>query len=140
VFNRYEEGISIWRLNKELIERGLTDSLSFVNETLKTEAYTGLSNKYGMNRVYPQIISSEQFSRCKEIKKSNNKKLDKTSEIYFGKGLIKCKHCGAKYMAMKTSLQYLCYNRFGREQKINRTLACRESASINLNILDTISV
>lgn len=138
VFDRYEQGISIIKLNKELIERGLTESLSFVNEALKCDAYTGLSNKYGMNRVYPQIISSEQFDRCKEIKKKNNKKLDKTNEVYFAKGLIKCKHCGAKYMAMKTSIQYLCYNRFGREQRLKPTLACRESPSININILDTI--
>ncbi|WP_163323561.1 recombinase family protein [Draconibacterium mangrovi] len=138
VFNRYEAGISVWKLNKEIVERGLHNSISFVNETLKCEAYTGLSNKYGMNRVYPQIISVEQFNRVKELKKKNNKKLDKSNEIYFGKGLIKCNHCGAKYLAMKSSIQYLCYNRFGREQKINPTLACRESASININVLDTI--
>jgi DNA invertase Pin-like site-specific DNA recombinase len=138
VFNRYEEGISLWKLNKELMERGLTDSLSFVNETLKTEAYTGLSNKYGMNRIYPQIISNEQFERCIEIKKKNNKRLDKTNEIYFAKGLIKCTHCGAKYMAMKSSIQYLCYNRFGREQKLDKTKSCRTSPIININILDTI--
>ena len=138
VFDRYLRGISIIKLNKELNERGLHDSTSFVTETLKCEAYTGLSNRYGMNRKYPQIVSNEQFEAVKERKRTNNKKLDKANEIYFAKGLIKCTHCGAKYMAMKTSIQYLCYNRFGRESRINPKLKCKQSLSININILDTI--
>jgi len=138
IFNRYEQGISIMKLNKELIERGLINSGCFVKESLEFDGYTGLGTKYGMDRVYPQIISKEQFKSCETRKKNNNKKLDKTNEIYFGKGLIKCTHCGAKYMAMKNSIQYLCYNRFGREQKLDKSKACRESASININILDTI--
>lgn len=137
-FDRYEAGISKMKLNKELLQRGMIDSACFVTETLKCEAYTGLSNKYKMNRVYPQIISKEQFDRCKAIARKNNKRLDKANEIYFGKGIIRCTECGATFLAMKTSVQYLCYNRFGREQKLDKTKACRTSASININILDTI--
>jgi site-specific DNA recombinase len=43
VFDRYEQGISIFKLNKELRERGKIHSDSFVGECLKTEAYTGVS-------------------------------------------------------------------------------------------------
>ena len=38
-----------------------------------------------MNRKYPQIISVEQFEKCREIAKNNNKRADKTNEIYFAK-------------------------------------------------------
>lgn len=89
VFNRYEKGISILKLNKELLERGKINSDSFVGETLKCEAYTGVSNKYGMKRQYPPIISIEQFNKCQQIKRNNNKRLDKSKEVYFGKRIIK---------------------------------------------------
>ena len=138
VFDRYEQGISILKLNKELLERGKINSDSFVSETLKSEAYTGLSNKYGMNRQYPQIISNEQYERCQRLKRTNNKKLDKSNEVYFGKRLIKCTVCGSHYMAMKTSIQYLCYNRFGRESRLHPEKKCKTSPTININILDTI--
>lgn len=138
IFNEYESGKSMMKLMKELKERGLVNTSFFVRGTLISDCYTGISNQYGMNRVYPQIISVEQYNRCKEIAKENNKRADKTNEIYFCRKLIKCTECGTHYIAMKSSLMYLCYGRYGKEAKINPENACKNSPIINLNILDSL--
>ena len=163
VFNRYEQGISIFKLQTELMERGKTRSTSFVSEILKSEEYTGeftgefatekfIEKNKKLNRKYPQIISREQFIRCKKIAKENNKKADKANEVYMAYKLIKCVECGGTYIGMKSTIQYLCYNRYGKESRIKRELAkknpekaneilkevCKDSIGININILDTV--
>ncbi len=125
-------------LTKELLKRGRTNTTNFVRGILISEAYTGLSNEYGMNRTYPPIISKEQFKKCRDIAKSNNKKADKTNEIYFAKKLIKCIECGTHYIAMKSSLTYLCYGRYGKEAKLHPETACKSSPIININVLDSL--
>lgn len=138
IFNEYEKGRSTMNLTKELLKRGKTNSINFVRGILISEAYTGVSNEYGMNRNYPQIISVEQFKKCRDIAKSNNKRADKTNEIYFAKKLIKCVECGTHYIAMKTSITYLCYGRYGKEAKFNPETACKLSPTININVLDSL--
>lgn len=125
-------------LTKELKERGKINTTFFVRGILISEAYTGLSNEYGMSRTYPQIISIEQFNRCRKLAKERNKKADKTNEIYFCKKLIKCTECGTHYIGMKSSIMYLCYGRYGKEAKIFPEKACKESPMININILDSL--
>ena len=138
IFNEYENGKSMMKLMKELKERGLVNTSFFVRGTLISDCYTGISNQYGMNRVYPQIISVEQFNRCREIAKENNRRADKTNEIYFCRKLIKCTECGTHYIAMKSSLMYLCYGRYGKEARINPETACKNSPVLNLNLLDSL--
>lgn len=138
IFNEYAKGRSIMKLTKELLDRGKINTQNFVNGILNSEAYTGISNKYGMNRVYPQIISNELYQKCRQIAKENNKKLDKTPEVYFCKKLIKCNECGTNYIGMKSSLIYLCYGRYGKEAKLNPANACKNSPVININLLDSL--
>ncbi len=138
IFNEYEKGRSTMNIQKELLKRGKIDSTNFVRGILISEAYTGLSNEYGMNRTYPQIISVEQFNKCREIAKNNNKKADKANEIYFAKKLIKCVECGTHYIAMKSSITYLCYGRYGKEAKLKPETACKSSPTININLLDSL--
>lgn len=138
IFNEYEKGRSLMNLTKELIKRGKITTTNFVRGILISEAYTGLSNEYKMNRKYPQIISIEQFKKCREIAKNNNKRADKTNEIYFAKKLIKCVECGTHYIAMKSCLVYLCYGRYGKEAKLNPETACKSSPVININVLDSL--
>lgn len=138
IFNEYEKGRSTMNLTKELKERGKINTTFFVRGILISEAYTGLSNEYGMNRTYPQIISIEQFKRCRKLAKERNKKADKTNEIYFCKKLIKCTECGTHYIGMKSSIMYLCYGRYGKEAKIFPEKACKDSPMININILDSL--
>ena len=90
------------------------------------------------NRKYPQIIDVEQYNKCREIAKENNKKADKANEIYFAKKLIKCTECGTHYIAMKSSLTYLCYGRYGKEAKLKPETACKSSPTININLLDSL--
>lgn len=149
IFNRYEKGISIFKLTKELMDRGYVKTQNLVRNILISEEYTGKytgefvsdsikEKDQKFERIYPQIISREQFLKCKEIAKNNNKKADKTNEIYLAHGLIKCVECGTTYIGMKSSIQYLCYGRYGKEAKFNKEDACKKSPSININILDTI--
>lgn len=149
VFNRYETGVSIFKLTKEFLERGKVKTQNLVRNILISEEYTGQytgefatdsikeKNKK-LERVYPQIISREQFLKCKEIANQNNKRADKTNEIYLAHSLIKCVECGTTYIAMKSSIQYLCYGRYGKEARLNKDAACKASVNININILDTI--
>lgn len=138
VFNEYAKGRSIMNLRKELIERGKISTQNLVRQILISEAYTGISNKYGMNRVYPQIISVELFQKCRLIAQTNNRRLDKSSEIYFCKKLIKCVECGTHYIAMKSSLMYLCYGKYGTEAKLFPDKACKNSPLLNINLLDSL--
>lgn len=138
IFNEYEKGRSTMNLTKELKERGIINTTFFVRGILISEAYTGLSNQYGMSRIYPQIISVEQFNRCRELAKERNKKADKTNEIYYCKKLIKCTECGTHYIAMKSSCNYLCYGKYGKEAKIFPEKACKKSPIININVLDSL--
>lgn len=138
IFNEYEKGRSIMNIQRELLKRGKINTTNFVRGILTSEAYTGLSNEYGMSRTYPQIISVEQFNKCREIAKTNNKKADKANEIYFAKKLIKCVECGTHYIAMKSSITYLCYGRYGKEAKLKPDTACKSSPTININVLDSL--
>ena len=138
IFDEYENGRSTMNIQKELLERGKCNGGSFVREILISDNYTGISNKYGMARIYPQIISTEQFNKCRELAKERNKRADKTKEIYFAKKLIKCVECGTHYIGMKSSIQYLCYGRYGKEAKLKPETACTASASININVLDSL--
>lgn len=138
IFNEYEKGRSTYNIWKELKERGIIDTQFFVRGILTSDCYTGLSNQYGMNRTYPQIIGIEQFNKCREIAKQNNKKADKTPEIYYCKKLIKCMECGSYYIGMKSSSMYLCYGKYGKEARLFPEKACKESPIININILDSL--
>ncbi len=138
IFDEYEKGRSTMNIQRELLQRGKINSTNFVRGILTSEAYTGESNEYGMNRKYPPIIDKEQYNRCREIARENNKKADKANEIYFAKKLIKCTECGTHYIAMKSSLTYLCYGRYGKEAKLKPETACKASPTININLLDSL--
>ncbi len=138
IFNEYENGRSTMNIQRELLQRGLINSIHFVRGILTSEAYTGVSDEYGMSRIYPQIISKEQYEKCREIAKTNNKKADKANEIYYAKKLIKCVECGTHYIGMKSSIQYLCYGRYGKEAKLKPETACKSSPTININVLDSL--
>lgn len=140
IFDRYEAGISIYKLTAELRQRGLINSSYFVQGILNSIQYTGQSNKYGLERNYPQIISIEQYNRCKAIAKDNNKRLEKTDNIYYAKNLIRCLNCGKQYIAMKASLSYLCYGKYGKEARINYSNQprCNSTVTININHLDSL--
>lgn len=138
IFNEYEKGKSIFKLSKELHERGKINSQNFVRGILISECYTGFSNQYNMERQYPQIISKEQFEKCRQIAKENDKRADKTSETYYCKNIIKCVECGTHYYAIKASGAYVCYGRYGKEAKFDKSKACKNSPMININLLDSI--
>lgn len=138
VFNRYEQGTSILRLTLELRERGIINTQNFVQGVLKSQHYTGSSNQYGLERTYPQIISTEQFERCREIARTNNKKLDKTTEIYYCKHLLKCTKCGSEFIAQKQTITYICYGSYSKKSRFNPSIKCCGTDGININAIDSL--
>lgn len=138
IFNRYEGGISIKKLSKELNERGICNTYNFVSGILNSKQYTGISDEFGYNRIYPIIISTEQFNRCKAIAKVNYIKSDKSKNTYLVKNLIKCSCCGLHYIAQKGNLMYMCSGRYTVEAKLRPEKACKDSAPININLVDSL--
>ncbi len=96
IYNLYENGYSQPKLSKELTRRGYDlVQIGRINHILSNVCYTGElreesvlivkdkvngkkkeSKRYA--RVYPQIISREQFDRCRKFAESNNLNISKT--------------------------------------------------------------
>lgn len=134
IFNMYVyENKSHEKITKELNQLGLTKNKcqkSFVTKTLNSPEYTGKSNRCGLERTYPIIISEELYSQVRKKAVANKTNSDKSQNTYFCKSLIKCK-CGSKYVGSSTSLQYICYSRFHKD--------CKIGIDININLCDSIA-
>ena len=96
IYNMYENGMSQPSIAKELFHRGVKGrsvrktkgiTISLVHQILTNELLTGKPQIYKHNsenvnneyeRRYPQIITQEQYDRCRDIANSNNRRLPKT--------------------------------------------------------------
>lgn len=134
VFDLYESGLSIQKINKEIVSRGLTPYKFKTQSILYSEAYTGFSNEFGFDRNYPVIITAEQFDKCKAIAKTNNASADKAKETYYCSKLITC-DCGYKYIGQVSTTSYMCYSNVQRE---NPEKKCSCNTPININVLDSL--
>lgn len=141
VFNLYSNGLSEIGVTRELIERGYEKvTVNKVRNILISEQYTGFSDRYGQERIYPQIIDNESFNLCREVAKHNNVKADKAKNIYYAKNLIKCT-CGGHWMGILTNLTYFCNKVYMDRERIankNAKLKCENRQSININTLDSL--
>ena len=73
----YVEGVSTYKMSKELEKRGYNFKLSSIRHLLANENY--------YNGLYPMIISKEIWDRKCEVARNNDKAVDKSkSNIYFG--------------------------------------------------------
>ncbi|GHT78445.1 hypothetical protein FACS189464_1920 [Bacteroidia bacterium] len=153
VFNLYETGLSHIGITRELHERGVTKlrekcthkgnnlRATHIRRILASSEYTGShTGIHGIPRIYPVIISKEQFERCRDIAAHNNTKANmKTRYIYYCNGLIRCT-CGRFWAAHHATKSYLCT----RSRQDDRVVAnfndagCANKQSISLNVLDSL--
>ena len=144
VFNLYESGISQPKLAKEFYRRGIKKlTMSFINNILNNERYTGSKRVYpgsSFERVYPVIITPEQFKRCRFIAKENDTNADKTKNIYYAQNLIICKECGCKWSSSGSKVLYHCYDANNPNRKYDHYTRpqCTCTISISINIMDSL--
>jgi len=130
IYNMYEKGMSARTIATELIELGEIPQLSqdagqqFVTKTIQREQYTG--NGKANNYIYPQIITQEQYDRCKAIRGNKSKPKTGTSVLYFGHGIV-YNELGRLLTPSKANNVYTSYN-----------IDKKHTVSINLNMLDSI--
>lgn len=106
---------------KEMKERGVYQSLHTarcaVGKILKNTAYAGLpSSNFDKTiktegNVYPPIVSLEMIEKAKSINEINAKGLKKKhTEVFYGKGILRCPDCNAVMRVRKDYLTYTCQN------------------------------
>ena len=144
IFNLYESGISQPKLAAEFYRRGNKKmTISFINNILNNDRYTGRKHVYpgsSFERVYPVIITPEQFDRCRKIAKENNTVLGKERNIYYANRLIRCQLCGCFWSASGSKVNYHCYDAFNVMRKYDHytTPQCTCRLSISINIMDSL--
>ncbi len=106
---------------KEMKERGVFSNVHSarlaVGKILKNTAYAGLpSSDFDKTiktdgNVYPPIVSLDMIEKAKAINEVNAKALKKKhTEVFFGKGILRCPDCGAVMRVRKDYLTYTCQN------------------------------
>lgn len=160
IYNLYENGYSQPKLSKELTRRGYDlVQIGRINHILSNVSYTGElreekvllvkdkvngkkkeSKRYA--RVYPQIISREQFDRCRKIAESNNLNISKTKKVYYAEHLMRCVSCGSYLSASGSKNSYHCYSAYKSEGVWNQDYynkkKCINKLSISINVLDSL--
>ena len=160
IYNLYENGYSQPKLSKELTRRGYDlVQIGRINHILSNVCYTGElreesvlivkdkvngkkkeSKRYA--RVYPQIISREQFDRCRKIAESNNLNISKTKKVYYAEHLMRCVSCGSYLSASGSKNSYHCYCAYKPEGIWNQDYyskkKCDNKLSISINMLDSL--
>lgn len=130
IYNMYERGMSASTIAKELIELGELPQITqdagqqFVTKTIQREQYVGTGK--GNNYTYPQIISQEQYDRCKAIRANKSKPRTGTSVQYYGHGIV-YNELGRLLTPSKANNVYTSYH-----------IDKKHTVSINLNMLDSI--
>lgn len=144
VFNLYEGGITQPKLAKEYYRRGNRKlTISFINNILNNERYTGRKKVYqgsSYPRIYPVIITPEQYDRCRKIAKQNNTVADKARKVFFASRLIRCQECGCYWNASGSKVAYHCYDAFNKMRMYDHytTPQCTSRLSISINIMDSL--
>lgn len=150
IYTFYENGISQPNIAIELERIGIFNfKISLINHILKNRHYTGehFKRKETKNcryneRIYPPIISKEQFDKCREIAKTNNTNANKTRNIYFAENLVHCLSCGCKWSASGSKVSYHCYNAYKSKKLVKYEYTtkeqCKNKISLSINILDSI--
>lgn len=153
VFNLYEQGKSQAAIAKEMFERGVKGraarrtksfTISLVHQLLTNELLTGkkhLSKGASFERQYPQIITPEQFERCRKIATANNTKLPKSNYIHYAHGLIKCLTCGRNFVSTGNKGYYRCRDAYNYNKKYDGYFGepmCDNKVCISNNIMDSL--
>ena len=123
IFNLYVEGVSTYKMSKELESRGFEMRLTTIRHILANENYC--------SGLYPMIISKEIWNRKCNVALANDKAVDKSvKNLYFGAKLIKCA-CGRCYTAYTSTATYLCMGKYHQN-------GCTNTKGISINAVDSL--
>ena len=149
----YENGKSYLTIAKELSALGLQGravrpvngiTVSLVSQVLSNELLTGKPHKSkgaSFVRTYPPIITEEQFLRCREIAKKNNKMLSKAKRIHYAHGILKCPLCGSGFTTAGDKGYYKCRDSYNYNKFINgdgSSVRCTYTTCISQNVMDSL--
>lgn len=150
IYTLYENGISQPNIAIELERIGIFNlKISLINHILKNRHYIGepfkrkntQKCKYN-ERIYPPIISKEQFEKCRKIADSNNTNASKTRNIYFAENLVHCLSCGCKWSASGSKVAYHCYNAYKAKKLLKYEYTtkeqCKNKTGLSINVLDSL--
>ncbi len=143
IFNLYEQGYSQTQIARLLLGTSMerNSTLSVVHNILTNEAYTGRKVKaYAYERTYQQIITPEQFDRCRELAAEHKHSVDKSTNIYYGSKIVRCPECEGRCGATASKGYYFCYNAYNAVRDINvyGSIQCTNRVTISINILDSL--
>ena len=142
IYNMYESGMSQAAIAMEYYNMGMPEiSLHRVHRILRNERYTGkmMIGEGSIERAFPQIISIEQFERCRKIAEKNNLILSKAKNIYFGDHIVRCYRCG-RYCDVQ-GVSYHCYDAFNRLKRLynmSHPKNCDNHLCISVNVMDSL--
>lgn len=154
VFDMYERGYSQKAIAEEMFNRGVKGrsakktggfTTSLVHQLLTNRLLTGEPQPPGRGcryvRQYPQIITVEQFERCRKIAEINNTCLPKSKYIHYAHGLLKCKECGRNFVSTGQKGYYHCQDAWNANKKYDGYFGlplCQNRLCISSNILDSL--
>lgn len=155
-FNLYEEIKSYPKTWMELKERGYNIKYNTVMTIITSKAYTGkvefdsYTRRRTINgklesytqtvneRVFPQLISKEQFERCELIRLENNTGANSPKHIYYSYNLIKCPDCGRYWKPAFNTKCYMCKDKYKNYYKEDKSEVCYNHESVNINVVDSL--
>ncbi len=147
-YDLYEKGYSQPKLAKEMEERGHSElKISLINHILNNISYTGYKRcRKGSSyeRVYPVIITPEQFLRCRDAADDRSTRKFNAGHVYYADHLIKCESCGAIWSASGSKVRYRCYASskadtiWKYEYHKEGEVKCTNKTGISINILDSL--
>lgn len=153
IFNMYEAGYSQPAIAKELFSRGVKGraarktknfTISLVHQILTNELLTGKPHKSkgaSFVRQYPQIITEDQYERCRKIANENNTVLPKSRRVYYGHKLIECTECGRTFVSTGNKGYYRCKDAYDYNKKYDGydgVPMCPNRVCISTNIMDSL--
>jgi hypothetical protein len=146
IFERYENGESQLAIAKNLHDRGIMSggnvlfNTSSIHQILTNELLCGRPHKSkgaSYERRYPQIITPEQYDRCREKAKENDRLIDKSRNIYYSIGLIECPNCHRTFVGSGNKGYYHCRGAVSTAV-YNGMHRCENNTCISVNIMDSI--
>lgn len=97
IFDLYQTGkYGAKKIIAELNEKSLftRNGKSFIPATINQILR---NTDYITNEKYPQLITKEQFEKCREISLKNDVAISKERSIHLGSKLLKCRDCGCSF-------------------------------------------
>lgn len=141
IFDMYASGHhSTLSIAKEMKARGIFQGFVSaikcrISKMLVTKSYTGAPTSENKRQpsatdgnVYPPIISEELYNKVQDLLKANvknPKKVNRSSELYIAKGLLRCS-CGQLMEVRRDNRLYRCPH-----------YECKGKGYFNANVVDT---